>query len=385
MRVPVCLLCAAAVAGGSPLVQGQSAPAADATTAPPAIAAEAVQYLPPAAAPRLSPPPANYSPPVGFGGHAWGDLRKDFQQLPAEAASVTAAWSRSERASSDLHCTGSGRAAVSIPLDAGPIGSAIGGGATNGVAGCSMADVANSMRPTLATADFHVLSEYSIAGQGFRMSGVVLFPVVYEFCARWEKGKSEVPANFEEINRYCGMRLLFPMESPSQLASLPPDHVSRFDLVLNELVSRYGNPDDAVRGGRDSVIEAVTPGVPRRDRDFRTWRWCPMSARKKQPSCPVSIVLAADPNAARGIVIFATPALWRFAEARETGLGMPDALYTLLQGLPIPEREEQRQLKLAEASAEQVRAAAAEANRKRPTKTEVSTPRTVYDIAINEE
>jgi hypothetical protein len=383
MRCLVSLLLAAAAT--LPAVLAQTPPPADAAAPVPAVSPDAVQYLPPAAAPKLAAPPSNYSPPAGFGGHAWGDLRKDFQQLPAEAASVTAAWSPGEHASAELHCTGSGRAVVSMPGLGGATGSAIGGGAANGVAGCSMADVANSMRPTLATPDFRVLSEYSIAGQGFRMSGVLLFPVVYEFCAQWEKGRAEVPANFEAINRYCGMRLLFQMEWPAELAGLPQDHVSRFDLVLNELVSRYGNPDDAIRNGQKSKIEPIAAGALRRDRNFRTWRWCPMPATQKPPSCQVSIVLAADPQAARGIVIFATPALWRHAEARETSLGMPDALYTLLHGLPIQEREQQRQARLAQMSAESAREAALKAVSEEPVSKPVKAARTVYDVAINEE
>lgn len=322
-----------------------------------------VHYLAPADVPKLAATPKKYDAPKGFGGRTWGELRNGFTRLPAEAASIRAAWKRGEH-KSDLGCTGTGRTSAGMVARGGGPGPAGGiGGGGGGIAGCSMNDAVNSLRPNMKGGGFRILSEYIIEGQGFRFSnsGVLLHPVVYEFCAHWEHGKGEIPQNFEELNKLCGMRLLFETEALSQLRDLPGDHVSHYELVLRELIARYGKPDDFVWHGRVTV-EPLSGGdtVPTsRDEQgkFQTWRWCPMPDLALQTRCPSSIVLSADPNMGRGIVVFAAPALWQFADAREKGLGLPDPLFTLLHGLPFDEREALRQKKLAEAKEAEEKAA----------------------------
>jgi hypothetical protein len=208
----------------------------------------------------------------------------------------------------------------------------------------------------------HVLSEYGIEGQGFKFSetGVVLYPVIYQFCANWAKKKAEVPANIDELNKFCGMRMLFDTESRSQLRELPEDHVTRYELVLAELIAHYGKPAGFMWRGRVTIepFDENDPRVPRVERKFSTWRWCPAPDQGLQTNCDSSIVLSIDPDLGRGIVLFSTPALWQYAYARETGFSQPDPLFTLLHALQPKARELQRQLK-QEAKDREARANAA--------------------------
>ena len=81
-----------------------------------------------------------------------------------------------------------------------------------------------------------MLSEYAIDGQGFRMGdeqdGVVLHPIIYQICANWDETKKKVPAFFEAVNKFCGMRLVFQSESHEELAKLPAGYVTVYDRLL---------------------------------------------------------------------------------------------------------------------------------------------------------
>jgi hypothetical protein len=277
-------------------------------------------YRAPEAAPRFPAPPRRYTPPEGFSGYGWGTLRSAFTQLPTEAAAVRASWTQGKRTGDELFCTGRGRVR------------------------CTMDDYADvQMRNHYVGDGFHVLSEYLLESQGFRFptSGVVLHPVVYQFCANWHGMRKKVPEDFEELNKFCGMRMLFETETRSQLRELPRDHVTRYDLVFSELLARYGKPEDFKFTGRVTVESAEAPAAaaPGKDRKFSTWRWCPAPRDGLQTRCDASVVLAIDVNLGRGVVLFSTPALWRYAHARES-IGEdtvdlpPDPLYALLHGRP---------------------------------------------------
>lgn len=312
-------------------------------------------YLAPAGIPQFTPAPKRYSPPPSFANRAWGEPRSAFDRLPAEAEAITAAWRRGEQVKGLTFCTGTGRTWSALVNPGGvPTGGAIGGGASE-LAGCSWRDIGNSLRRNLQGGGFYILSEYLIDKQGFKFprTGVLLHPAVYEFCAHWEFGKGEIPDNFEALNQFCGMRLLFETETLSELRKLPEDQVTQYDLVLAELTSRYGKPDDILWRGR-VYVETLDgdrgneANETRQDREFPTRRWCPMPDERRQKLCDISIVLSADPLKGKGIVIFATSGLWKYAEAREKGLGLPEPLFTLLHGLSFKDREEQRQVRLAE-------------------------------------
>lgn len=331
-----------AVVGLTGRVCAQDLPAP--ATAPP------FPYLSPADVPKLAPPPKRYTPPDGFAGHAWGELRKTFEKLPAEAAAVRGAWTRGFLLPLEMVCTG------------------------KSVERCTVEDFARAERTRMRDGDgFHLLSEYLVEGQGFKLpgTGVVLHPVVYQFCANWHSMRNKVPKNFDEYNKFCGMRMLFDTESVSDLRELPADHVTRYDLVFAELISRYGKPANFTWRGRVTIepVDGPPSHVPTDDRRFNTWRWCPAPRDGLMTRCDASIVLSIDPDVGRGIVLFSTAALWEFAYARESTRSSPDPLYTLMHALSFKHRAQQ-----AQRNKEFFKAEDAKANRKRAAKTQEPTP-----------
>jgi hypothetical protein len=287
-------------------------------------AAPRFSYLAPANVPNLGPPPKRYTPPDGFAGHAWGDLRSSFDKLPAEPAAIRGAWTSGFLRPLEIECTG------------------------RSVERCTVEDFARAQRFQMRDGDgFHLLSEYMVESQGFKYpgTGVVLHPIVYQFCANWHSMRNKVPKNFDELNKFCGMRMLFDTESTADLRELPEDHVTRYDLVLAELIARFGKPANFTWRGRVTVESIDGPPVFKStdDRKFNTWRWCPAPRDGLMTRCDASIVLSIDPDIGRGIVLFSTPALWEYAYARESGGASPDPLYTLMHALSFKHRAEQTQ------------------------------------------
>lgn len=280
-----------------------------------------VKYLAPEDAPDFGRAPRRYHPPDGFAGHPWGQLRVTFARLPEQPQMVRAAWTSGMARQPELFCMG---------------------GAVGMV--CSLDSVLNSLVTRVEGGGFHVLSEYKIEEQGFRFSesGVVLFPVIYQFCANWYSTKKEVPKNFDDLDRFCGMRMLFETESRLQLRNLPEDHVTRYDMVLGELISRYGKPAGFFKRGRVTIETQDDPADKRsaEDRKFSTWRWCPASDRSLATSCAASIVLSIDPDSGRAVVLFSTPELWAYVYARQHGNGGGDPLFAVMHARP-PSRHDQ--------------------------------------------
>jgi len=295
--------------------QPAAPPPAPAPSPPPAPgtapAADEVAYLAPDKAPVFAKAPGRYHAPDGFGGHTWGQTRAAFTRLSDQPLMVRAAWTRGVARQPEMYCMT---------------------GATGTV--CTVDQVLNALVTRLEGGGFHVLSEYRIDGQGFRFkeSGVVIFPVIYQFCANWDSTKKEVPTDFAQLNRFCGVRLLFDTESTEQLRGLPADHVTHYDLVLAELISQYGKPSGFLKRGR-VTIETENDQSDKRseeDRKFSTWRWCPAADRALATSCDASIVLSIDPDSGRAVVLYSTPALWEYAYARQNNNEDGDPLYAVM-------------------------------------------------------
>ncbi len=285
------------------------------TEAPPTAALAEVSYLPPSQLPALPDQRVKYRPPEGFAGRLWGDARAKFERLPAEPLSVRAAWTRGRQRQPEMLCTG------------GAIG-----------ATCTISNMVDMVQGRYEGGGFHVLSEYKIEAQGFQFGnrGVLLHPVVYQFCAHWDSTKRQPPDNFDAINEFCGMRLLFGSESQAQLRELPEDHVTQYELVLRQLMIQYGKPSGFIKRGR-VTIETIDEGdsmEPRRERKFSTWRWCPAKDRGLDAKCDASIVLSIEPESGRALVLYATPALWRYAYARQNGHAKGDPLFALMHARP---------------------------------------------------
>src|SRR5688572_12030812 len=86
-----------------------------------------------------------------------------------------------------------------------------------------------------------------------------MHPVVYQFCSNCHGMRNSVPDRFKDLHRFCGALMLFDSESRAKVRELPPDHVTRYDLVLSELMSRYGKTEKFSRRGRVTVEYADDP------------------------------------------------------------------------------------------------------------------------------
>jgi hypothetical protein len=259
-----------------------------------------------------------YVPPTGFGGHVWGEPRKNFDRLPEVPVGVGAAWMRAIQKQTDFQCV------PNVQMNQ--------AGATDL---CNFQDTLLRLRTQFDGGGVYVLSEFSIADQGFRYGdgkdGVVLAPVVYQFCANWQGNrKSEAPAKFDDLNRFCGMKFEFQSETREQLRKLPDNYVTAYDRVLEKLLAKYGRPAGFLRRGQ-VIIETVDgdssdPG----DRRFSIWRWCPATGDGLHTECTASVTLSLNPTTGQGTVLYSTPLLWEFAYARENNGFKGDPLFRLL-------------------------------------------------------
>jgi hypothetical protein len=262
-----------------------------------------------------------YVPPAGFSGHSWGELLggPGFSKLPLKPIGVGAAWSPPSQRETSYTC---------VPV------SAYGLQPNGAPGGCDVQATLLTMRQRSTGGGHHVLSEYTVDDQGARYGNepdaVLLQPVIYQFCANWESSKREMPANFGELNKFCGVRLMFKTETSDELRKLPADHMTNYDRVLAKLVAKFGNPDKFSRRGK-VIIETMEDDIAyREDRQNKTWRWCPASDSGSQTSCTASVVLSLDPGTGVATVLYSTPQLWQFAYARENNGYKGDKLFAML-------------------------------------------------------
>jgi hypothetical protein len=264
-----------------------------------------------------------YVPPEGFSSHKWGELRLGFPRLPDEPIGVGAAYLLPQEKRQFAYCRPN-----QIPLPAqmnGPYES------------CSWQATLDTVRKEFSGGGFYVLSEYSIPEQGFRwggeQDGVVIHPVVYQFCANWSQSrkKTEPPPNFDKINKLCGVRLQFQSESREELAKLPSDHQTVYGRMLDNLMEKFGPPAHFSRRGQVTIeTEEGEFGNSSNERKFSIWRWCPATFGAFRMECKASVTLTIDPKTGVGTVLYSTPMLWQYAFARENNGFKNDWLFRVL-------------------------------------------------------
>ena len=258
------------------------------------------------------PKKVKYVPPEGFAGRTWGESRSSFDRLPQEPIGVGAAYILPHEKSVTFNCE--------LSADG----------------GCDFQKTLDSIYRKYEGGGFYVLSEYAIPDQGFRMGdekdGVVLHPAVYQFCANWHAsiGKKASPPNFDEINKFCGMRLEFQVETREELAKLPVDHITVYDRMLKQLVKRFGEPAGYVRRGKVLIETKEGESESAFGRKFRAYRWCPAGGDGFHTDCKASVVLSIDPTTGQGTVLYSAPLLWEFANARETDGFKGEKLFKML-------------------------------------------------------
>ena len=261
-----------------------------------------------------------YVAPEGFADHKWGVLRTAFNRLPEQPIGVGAAFMHAIEKQNDFTCV------PNMPT----------GQITGAVGGCDFEATLLRLRTNFEGGGVYVLSEFQIEGQGFRFGDadpVVMHPVVYEFCANWPSAtrkRGQTPPNFDALNKFCGMRFLFDSETREQLRSLPAEHVTNYDRVLEKLLARFGQPKGFLRRGRVLIETLDGESTDVNDRKFSIWRWCPAVGDGFKTDCTASVTLSLDPATGKGSVLYATPLLWEYAYARENFGFKGDRLYKLL-------------------------------------------------------
>jgi hypothetical protein len=267
-----------------------------------------------------APKRVKYVPPEGFAEYKWGDLRSSFARLPAQPIGVGAAWMARKEKPQEFTCF------TSMSMTQ-----------TGAIDGCDIQTTLQQARKSFEGGGTYVLSEYSLEGQGFRFGDadpVTFYPVVFQFCANWSGGRkkrTDLPSDFDELNKFCGMRLLFETETREQLVKLPPDHVTNYDRVLKKLLAKFGKPKGWLQRGR-VLIETFDGEDPKdlSERRFTVWRWCPALDRGLKTECTASVTLTLVPETGKGTVLYSTPLLWEYAYARENFGFKGDRLFKML-------------------------------------------------------
>lgn len=261
-----------------------------------------------------------YVPPTGWANKSWGELRSTFDRLPEEPLGVGAAYILPKEKQAAFTC---------VP------GRPSGGTMSGVVDGCDFQATLLRLRREYEGGGFYVLSEYVIPDQGFRMGdekeGVLLHPVVYQFCANWSSSvnKKDEPPNFDSINQFCGMRMQFQSETREELAKLPEDHVTVYDRMLKQLLGKFGPPGNYARRGKVVIETEEGESSNASERKFSIYRWCPAGGDGFHTTCKASVVMSINPTTGLGTVLYSTPQLWEYAYARDTNR-KGDRLYKLL-------------------------------------------------------
>jgi hypothetical protein len=155
-------------------------------------------------------------------------------------------------------------------------------------------------------------------------------PVIYQFCANWDSTKREVPPKFDEMNKFCGVRLMFETETTEELRKLPADHVTRYDRVLDKLIAKFGRPGNFAQRAKVLIETMSDDPIDRAERKYKIRRWCPARDRGLHTSCKASVVLSVEPTTGVASVLYSTPLLWEFAYARQNNGFKGDKLFKIL-------------------------------------------------------
>ena len=223
------------------------------------------------------PKKVKYVAPDGFDGHLWGELLTSpgFAQFALKPIGIGAAWMRPVEKDLTFTC---------VPV--GGMGLQMGGT----VGGCDFYATLNSVRKRFEGGGFYVLSEYTIEDQGARYGSgedsVLMSPVIYQFCANWDSTKREVPPKFDELNKFCGVRLMFDTETREELRNLPADHVTQYDRVLDKLIAKFGKPDKFSRRGQVIIETLEGDTTDQKERKFGSGAGAPRAIAACTPAAP---------------------------------------------------------------------------------------------------
>jgi hypothetical protein len=248
---------------------------------------------------------ADYRIPTGFNGHDWGE---QFADLPGIKL-----WHANTAQSAQVE-----------PIER-PFCPTTAGCDTTRLYGVQQtSDLPN----TFALAEYYL----NVDTNPWVSSGVRLYTISYLYCDNQTGPYLRTPV--KKYLHLCGARVIFRSETPDQLAQEDSGFQSNFDRLIRRLIADYGEPPGHEVHGKitiqsmsgDAVIATPAPIKPA----YVVYRWCPVVSDKRRPDCKATVTVEFEATHGEGTVLFATPELYDFANARH-GIGdQKNDIYTLL-------------------------------------------------------
>jgi len=249
----------------------------------------------------------HYTPPEGFGGHSWGEPFTQFTTLNQSPITLQLAYSPGHIILVETIC---------------PVGA------------CTFEDAMRTLYQKYTPSGFHLFGEFAVPNQGFRFrsTGVLLYPVTYQYCSGWQGNNGKPPPDIVSKFRLCGVRLVFKSQTAGEINAMADRQLTNYELVLFELIRTYGRPHGYLR--RPQVVIETPEGAigDGRKRPFKTWRWCPPVGEAFVTPCKASIVLGFNPESGNAVVLYSTPDVWDFARTRDEYEPGHDPMYLFLHG-----------------------------------------------------
>jgi hypothetical protein len=181
---------------------------------------------------------------------------------------------------------------------------------------------------TFALAEYYL----NVDSNPWASSGARLYTISYLYCAS-EIGH-DIPAPIRAHLHLCGARVIFLSEKPDQLAKQPSGYQSNFDRIVRRLIADYGEPPGHEVHGKITIQSLNGDEVTATPADSRPayvmYRWCPVLSDERRPDCNATVTLEFEATLGEGTVLFATPELYDYANARH-GIGdQKNDIYMLL-------------------------------------------------------
>jgi hypothetical protein len=250
---------------------------------------------------------AEFRIPTGFNGHDWGE---QFAELPGIRL-WHANTAQSAQIGTNVHRNPCMKSATS---DCDP----------------RFADI----EEPFDTPNTFALAEYYLNADSnpWASSGIRLYAISYLYCA--SAMSPYMPTPVKRYLHLCGSRVIFLSDKPGELAKQQEGYQSNFGRIVRRLIADYGEPPGYELHGKITVQnmggDVVTSTPVRSDPVYVLYRWCPVLSDKLRPDCKVTVTLEFEATQGEGTVLFATPELYDFANARH-GLGdRKNDIYTLL-------------------------------------------------------
>jgi hypothetical protein len=253
---------------------------------------------------------ADYDPPAGFNGHAWGE--------PLSASPALVLWQANK-------ATGYAGKVTEFQMRCTPEGNS-----------CNYLQA--EMVQRVEGAGTYALAEYYLRSDTnpWQGAGVGLIGVTYMYCASGVG--NHLPTPLRKNLGLCGARAYFTSDTDELKAQLGADHQSNLDRLLRKLVAEHGMPPGYKPRG-SITIDALEPDgaalpAPAGGEQLRAWRWCGLkeAGSSLTPPCPATLTLVFDGSKGTGMLLYATPPMYAYAWARHEMGDAENELFVLLSG-----------------------------------------------------